>query len=270
MSYVVIKCGGSIVDQLPLSFYEELVAIQNEGKWKPVVVHGGGPSISKLLDQVGVPSAFVDGLRVTTEEVLEVVEMALSGSVNKQIVQQIVQTGGKAFGISGVDGGFLQAKPTTNNKKLGLVGDIQEVETGYIEYLTSLGLIPVVSPISMDLNGQKYNINADMAAAAIAQALQASLCFISDIDGIYQSEQTDIVHQASRKEILQMIEDKVIVGGMIPKVLSAIEAMEKGVPEVAIVNGLESNNLKQFLKGSAIGTRLYLGKEEMEYVEYNS
>ncbi|QDP41815.1 acetylglutamate kinase [Radiobacillus deserti] len=268
MSYVVIKCGGSIVDSLPDSFYENLVAIQKEGAWKPVIVHGGGPSITNLLDQIDIPTQFVQGLRVTTNQVLEVVEMALSGSVNKQMVQQIAKAGGKAFGWSGVDGGFLKAKPASNVKALGFVGEIHEVETSYVEQLTNLGLIPVISPISMDVNGQKYNINADVAAASIAQALQARLCFISNISGIYNKNQ-NIVHEATREEIQDMISEKVIIGGMIPKVLSAIDALEKGVPEVAIVNGLEPNNLQQFLEGKAIGTRLYLGKEGMEYVESN-
>src|SRR5690554_1138277 len=179
MSYIVIKCGGSVLEKLPVSFYRSLVKLQREGKYQPVIVHGGGPFISTLLTKLGIEPVFVNGLRVTTEEVLQVVEMVLSGSVNKKIVKHIQEVGGEAYGISGVDGKLMEAKPISNKEELGLVGEVVHVKKEVIEQIVSLGQIPVISPVSVTRGGQKLNINGDIAASAVAKTLQGQLIFIS-------------------------------------------------------------------------------------------
>ncbi|MFC4402668.1 acetylglutamate kinase [Gracilibacillus xinjiangensis] len=266
-NYVVIKCGGSVFEQLPHSFYQNIVKIQNEGEWQPIIVHGGGPLISKLLEQTGVSTTFVNGLRVTTNEVLDVVEMALSGSLNKEIVRNIAEADGKAFGLSGVDGHLLKAQPVETTDALGFVGEVTSVNTVLIETLVNQQLVPVISPIGIDESGQRYNINADMAASAIAQSLGAKLCFISDIPGIYEEKNgvRHIFHQLNEKQISELIEKEVIIGGMIPKVKSAISALHKNVPEVSIVDGIEPNGLVQFMQGKEVGTRISLDKEATHY-----
>lgn len=267
MNYLVIKCGGSVLERLPVSFYEDIVKLKQSGEWQPIIVHGGGPLISSLLTKVGVDSPFVDGLRVTTNEVLDVVEMALSGAVNKQIVRKVTDANGQAYGISGVDGGMLTAAPAKNAEKLGFVGEIVDVNTNIIDNIVTQGYIPVISPLSLAKDGQRYNINADMAASAVAQALSGKLCFISDIPGIYVEEEGRKVtlKQVTKLELEAMIQEQVIKDGMIPKVQSAIDALAHGVPEVAIINGMEKNSLIHFTAGHQIGTNIVL-EEEVRHV----
>ncbi|MBU9714028.1 acetylglutamate kinase [Evansella tamaricis] len=257
MNYLVIKCGGSVLDNLPVSFYKDLVKLQESGGWKPVIVHGGGPLITSSLKKLGVETAFVDGLRVTTEEVLNVVEMVLSGAVNKQIVGKISQAGGRAFGLSGVDGDLLQANALAD-KSLGYVGEVVNVNTNWIDHILDQGFIPVVSPLGMDKSGQKYNINGDVAASAIAKALNAKLCFVSDIAGIYIEEygNTRILTELKQSDAIQYIQEKKITGGMIPKVLAAIDGLTHHVQEVVILNGMEPNRLIDYISGKAVGTKL--------------
>lgn len=263
MNYVVIKCGGSVFKQLPPSFYQDIVYIQEQGEWQPIIVHGGGPLISQLLKQTGVPTTFVDGLRVTTNEVLDVVEMALSGSMNKGIVREIAQAGGKAIGLSGVDGKLLEANVIDENSALGFVGKVEKVNVSLMEKVVQQGLTPVISPIGMDASGQRYNINADMAASSIAQALGAKLCFISDIPGIYEEVDGEkkVFHQLNEEKINQLIKQEVIFGGMIPKVQSALQALHQQVIEVSIVDGTAEHGLLEFMQGKEIGTRISLNKE---------
>ncbi|ENH96349.1 acetylglutamate kinase [Gracilibacillus halophilus YIM-C55.5] len=266
MNYVVIKCGGSVFEQLSPSFYQDIITLSQQGEWQPIIVHGGGPYISELLEQTGVTTQFVDGLRVTTNDVLDVVEMALSGSINKQIVRQLHQSGGTAIGLSGVDGNLLGAKPVAGSEQLGFVGEVTAVNTAFIQSLSESQMIPVIAPIGLDQNSQRYNINADMAASAIAQALEAKLCFISDIPGIYQevNGEKQVFHQLDQEQIQALIEKEVIFGGMIPKVHSALAALEENVPEVSIVNGTRENGLLDFMQGEAVGTRI-IRKEEVPY-----
>ncbi|WP_138420342.1 acetylglutamate kinase [Aquibacillus sediminis] len=263
MNYVVFKCGGSVLDQLPESFYKSIVEIQQAEDWQPVIVHGGGPLISTLLDKTGVETSFVNGLRKTTNEVLDIVEMALSGAVNKQIVRNIMKASGSAYGISGVDGCLLSAKPAGDTTTLGFVGEVTHVQQSIIHQIAEQGYIPVISPLGIDQSGQRYNINADMAASSVAQALEAKLCFVSDIPGIYIEEDGDkkVLHQAGSNRIEQLIEDGTIQGGMIPKVQSALKALANNVPEVSIVSGVDDNSLLDFIQGKKIGTRILLDKE---------
>lgn len=263
MNYLVIKCGGSIFEQLPPSFYQDIVDLQTYGGFAPIIVHGGGPTISNLLSQLNIETTFHNGLRVTTDDVLDVVEMVLSGLVNKQVVRSFTAIGGKAVGISGTDGQLLKAEPIEQDSPLGFVGQVTGVETAMIQQLASQNQIPVISPLSADVHGQRYNINADMAAAAIAQALEARLCFVSDIPGIYTTEasQPSILSTVSQEQIEDLIASGEISGGMIPKVRAAMESLSHHVPEVGIINGLEPHSLPAFINGETIGTTITLDEE---------
>jgi acetylglutamate kinase len=262
MKYCVIKCGGSVLEKLPQSFYENIVELHESGKFKPVMVHGGGPLISSLLTELGIETKFVNGLRVTTEEVLDIVEMVLSGTVNKRIVRSLIEVKGQAYGISGVDGMLLKAEQSKNHE-LGYVGEVIDVKRSMIEEIFNQGCIPVISPLGIDENGQRYNINGDVAASAVAKALGASLCMISDIPGIYNevNGQKVIHKQITKLEIEQMIQNGSITGGMVPKVKAAIDGLVHAVPEVVIVNGMEPGSLVDFAEGKEVGTKILLGKE---------
>lgn len=261
MKYLVIKCGGSVFEALPTAFYENIVKLHQSGEWYPVIVHGGGPLINSLLEKLGIKTHFVNGLRVTTDEMLDVVEMVLSGSVNKKVVKYLTQAEGKAFGMSGVDGGLIKAKQL--DPKLGFVGEVTSVEASFITNLCQQGFIPVISPIAIDEQGQRYNINGDIAASAIAKVLEAKLCLISDIPGIMVQKENDkvVLRKVSKTEVEQLIADEVITGGMIPKVQAAIDGLVHKVPEVAILNGLDSQSLLDFCAGKEVGTKLVLEKE---------
>ncbi|MFD1739638.1 acetylglutamate kinase [Bacillus salitolerans] len=263
MKYLVIKCGGSVMEQLPSSFYEDIVDLHVSGEWMPIIVHGGGPLISTLLKTNGIETKFVDGLRVTTEEVLDVVEMVLSGTVNKQIVRRLLKHGGKAFGISGVDGTLLKTIPTTNHHELGFVGEVAEVNKNIIETIIDAGFIPVISPVGIDEEGQRYNINGDIAASAVAKALGGSMCMISDIPGIYTEVDGEkfTLNKLTKKEVEKLIDRGMISGGMVPKVKAAIDGLVHQVPEVVIINGMEPNSLKRFTEGNEIGTKIVLDEE---------
>lgn len=262
MNFLVIKCGGSIIDQLPDNFYDNIAAIQKQGDWKPIIVHGGGKLINDLLKQTGVKTEFVDGLRVTTEEVLDVVEMALSGAVNKFLVRKLMART-DAYGVSGLDGKLLYAEPVANADKLGLVGTVTEVNTALIEQIVSQGNIPVISPLAGGKGNSRFNINADLAASAIARALHAELCFISDIPGIYRQEQgqKQMLTNVTDRELKQMINEGLIKDGMIPKVRAALEALENGAGKVTIVNGLADDSLLQLVEGTVAGTTITLSEE---------
>lgn len=263
MKYLVIKCGGSVLDNLPRSFYEDVVKMHQTGEWTPVIVHGGGPLITSLLKSLNVQTQFVNGLRVTNHEVLDVVEMVLSGSVNKQVVRNLIEVGGNALGLSGVDGNLLVAEPTNDSQVLGFVGEVVEVNQSVIEGIIQQGYIPVISPIGIDASGQRYNINGDIAASAIAKALGANLCFISDIPGILV-EKDGAKHKldkVSKAIIEEMIENQTIFGGMIPKVKAAIDGLVHNIPEVGIINGFEKNSLIDYTNGKKIGTKIVLEEE---------
>ncbi|MCM2533883.1 acetylglutamate kinase [Neobacillus pocheonensis] len=263
MKYLVIKCGGSVLENLPRTFYEDLVKIHDSGKWTPVLVHGGGPLITGLLKNLNVETTFVNGLRVTNQEVLDVVEMVLSGSVNKQVVRNIIEVGGNAFGVSGVDGTLLKAKPSDDSETLGFVGEVVEVNREVIEGIITQGHIPVISPIGIDTSGQRYNINGDIAASAIAKALEANLCFISDIPGILveKNGKKKKLDSVTKAQVEELINNQTIYGGMIPKVTAAIDGLVHKIPEVGIINGFEKNSLIDYSNGLATGTKIVLEEE---------
>src|SRR5574342_331446 len=159
MKYIVIKLGGSVMEQLPASFYKNIVKLFQSKQWAPIIVHGGGPLINSLLKTLKIETTFVNGLRVTDEQTLDIVEMVLSGSANKQIVRQLIGAEGKACGLSGVDGSLLSAKPIQGSEELGYVGEVVGVNTNLLLEVVQQGYIPVISPIGIDDFGQRYNIN---------------------------------------------------------------------------------------------------------------
>ncbi|BDG34786.1 acetylglutamate kinase [Geobacillus sp. 44B] len=234
---VVIKCGGSVLSDLSSAFFTSLQAMYAQGM-NIVLVHGGGPEIGQMLKRLQVHSEFVNGLRKTTKEVLDVVEMILAGKVNKQLVALLQQHGLPAVGISGLDAGLLEAAPI-DFMKLGYVGEVVDVNAAFIHQLLQLRYIPVISPLGADKNGQKYNINADTAAGAVAKAIKATqLLFVTDVPGILRDGA--VVERATVEAIEQMIKGGVITGGMIPKVKAALAALSESLHEVMIVSGKTS------------------------------
>ncbi|WP_027408942.1 acetylglutamate kinase [Anoxybacteroides tepidamans] len=246
---MVIKCGGSVLSELSPAFFKSLQEMYDQGK-NIVIVHGGGPEIGQMLKRLNVSSEFVDGLRKTTEEVLEVVEMILAGKVNKQLVSLLQQHHLPSVGFSGIDARLLEAAPI-DIEKLGYVGNVIRINTSFLTDLLRSRCIPVIAPIGCGRNGQRYNINADTAAGAIAQALQAEqLLFVTDVPGIL--ENGSLVEQATVEKIEAMINSGVISGGMIPKVKAAMAALSDSLSEVMIVSG----KIPFYSKGNIYGTSI--------------
>jgi acetylglutamate kinase len=247
---VVIKCGGSTLSQLTDRFYENIKQLKSDG-WHPVIVHGGGPEIKKLLQKLNVKSEFINGLRKTTKEVMEVVEMVLAGKVNKSVVNHLNQNGLNAVGLSGCDGQLLKAVPRDINK-LGYVGDVEHVNTDLIEQLLLEEYVPVIAPVGVGRDGLHYNINADSAAGAIAVALQSEqLVFVTDVPGIIK--QGELVKEISNEEVQNLIKDGTIYGGMIPKVEAALLSLKGSLKEVMIIDGKQKGAMQD---GKLFGTTI--------------
>lgn len=262
---VVIKYGGNamINDELKNKVMEDVTLLKYIGI-NPIVVHGGGPDISSALKRFDIKSEFINGLRVTDQETMNVARMVLIGKTNKEIVSLLGTKGGKGVGISGIDGGLLKCKKLyteVDGQKvdIGYVGDIIDVNSKMLNDLTKEDYIPVVAPIGVDEEGNSYNINADTVAGAIAASLQAEkLILLTDIEGIKESADSDeIIYKISKKEINQMIEEEKIVGGMIPKVKGGIEAIDAGVNTVHIIDGrIPHCLLLEIFTDSGIGTMI--------------
>lgn len=264
----VMKCGGSTLAALPDTFYQQLTQLQAEGTM-PVIVHGGGPAISAMLDKLGIESEFVGGLRKTDEAVLDVVEMVLAGQINKQIVRRLTGTGARAVGLSGTDGGLIEARPIANQAEVGYVGDVTQVNAELIEALISQQYMPVIAPIGLDGGGQRYNINADTAAGAVAAHLGVErLIVITDVPGIMKMNDgvRTVLPVVTTEEIEAMIASGEIYGGMIPKVRAAMQCMAGGVKEVVIADGSEPGILRRLMSGETIGTRI-VQEEDQEGVQ---
>jgi len=246
---VVIKYGGhAMVDaKLAEGFARDIVMLE-QASVKPVVVHGGGPQIARLLDRLGIKSEFAGGLRVTDAATVEVVEMVLAGAINKQIVSEINRLGGHACGISGKDGNLLIAKKLTRTERdpdsniervvdLGFVGDPEEVNPRIVQTLTANEFIPVVAPLGFSRDGTTYNINADTFASELAASLKAKrLLLLTDVAGVLDRDKK-LIHHLSVSQAKAMIADGTITGGMIPKVEGCISVIEKGVEGVVILDG---------------------------------
>ena len=254
---VVIKYGGNamINEQLKQQVMEDIVLLWLIGV-KVVLVHGGGPEINNLMDKLGKKAQFVDGLRVTDKETVDIVQMVLAGKVNKTLVNLLEMKGGMAMGISGMDGRLIEAE--VKDERLGFVGRITDVNIEPVLDLLEKGYIPVISTVGCDKQGNTYNINGDTAAAFIAGALGAQrLIMMTDIDGILRDKDdpTTLIPQITIKETDQLKRDGVISGGMIPKVDCCIEAITKGVKNVVIMDGrIPHSILMELLTDEGAGT----------------
>ena len=264
---VVIKYGGSAMldPSINETIIQDIVLLKLVGL-KPVIVHGGGPEINNMLKRLEIKSEFVNGLRVTTKETMEVVEMVLAGKVNKQIVEMISGQGGCAVGLTGKDGKIIRAKKLEKDGvDLGFVGDIEKVNTRLIKSLIDDSFIPIIAPIGSDEEGNTYNINADYAAVAIAAALRAEkLVFLTDVEGVLKDKEdaSSLISFLSDWEAKKYIESGVIAGGMIPKVECCMEAIEKGVPMVHILDGRKKHALiLEIYTPNGIGTMMYKKEE---------
>ncbi|PUA34476.1 acetylglutamate kinase [Paenibacillus elgii] len=258
----VMKCGGSTLAALPKLFFDDLKRLQAEGII-PVIVHGGGPAISDTLGKLGIESEFVNGLRKTNEAVLDVVEMVLAGQINKEIVRKIQLSGAKALGLSGVDGHLIEAAPVANAHEIGLVGDVTQVNAELVQGIVAMGYIPVIAPVGIGADGgQRYNINADTAAGAVASHLGVErMIVVTDVPGIMKTVDGEkrVLPSVTVREIDEMIASGEIYGGMIPKVRAAVQCIQGKVREVVIVNGAEPEVLSRALKDGGIGTRIVKG-----------
>ena len=266
---IVIKYGGHAMvdDQLKENFARDITLMKFIGI-NPVVVHGGGPQINSVLESMGIHPKFVRGMRLTDEPTMDVVEMVLGGKVNKGIVAQINQQGGKAVGLSGKDGGLIRAKKLhivyqeDENKPPeiidpGLVGQVTHVDPGIINTLTKQDFIPIIAPVGTGDSGETYNINADLVASSIAKALSAGrLIFLTDVDGVLDSSGS-LISSIGAKKINKMVEEKTISGGMIPKIECALDALKSGVEKVHIINGSKRHALiLELFTDKGIGTEV--------------
>jgi acetylglutamate kinase len=256
----VIKYGGAAMEEesLKKEFAKDVVLLKYVGI-NPIIVHGGGPEIGRLLKELKIPSKFVDGLRVTDEKTLEIAEMVLSGHVNKEIVKNINDMGGKAIGLSGKDGRLLVAKQV-ENKEIGFVGEIVEVDVDILRDMSKHGCIPVVAPISDGVDGHSYNINADSAAGSIAKAMSAEkLILLTDVEGVLDREGR-LFSTLKEKEVAKLIENKTVSGGMIPKVMCCLDAIRGGVRETHVVDGRIAHAiLLEIFTDSGVGTEIIGG-----------
>ncbi|MCH5585352.1 acetylglutamate kinase [Shimazuella sp. AN120528] len=233
---IVIKIGGSVLTDLHPNFFAACAELKNQG-YSLVIVHGGGPLVSSWAQKTGKESTFINGYRVTDHEMLTIAEMVLAGTVNKRMVSKLHATGLSAVGLSGVDLQLIQAKQ--HDPYMGYVGDVTEVNNAVLHTILHLGWVPVIASLGVDRDETHYNINADEAAAAIAQSMNAShLILISDVDGIFigTGSERKLLTEATPSLIERYIESGEISGGMIPKARSGIKALQK-VKEVWIANG---------------------------------
>ena len=260
---VVIKYGGNamINDELKNSVIEDIILLKFIGL-NPIVVHGGGPDISKALNDNNIKSEFINGLRVTDADTMRIAQMVLVGKTNKEIVSLLNIKGGKAVGFCGIDGGFIKCEKKfteIDNRKvdLGFVGEIIDVDKHIVEYISKDAYIPVIAPIGIDEDGQSYNINADNVAAAVAKAVSAEkLILLTDVEGIKDAD-NKIIYEAGKEEILKMIDDGTINGGMIPKVTGCLDAIDSGVSGVHIIDGRVPHCLLlEIFTKSGIGTMI--------------
>lgn len=255
--YVVAKYGGNAMTdpQLKKSVMQDILLLQLVGV-KVILVHGGGPEISAMLKKLSIESHFENGLRVTDDDTMEVVQMVLAGKVNKSLAADLSALGGRAVGLCGIDGGLI--KVHQKNEKLGYVGEIDEINTKILDDLLDGGFIPVISSIGIDDDGNPYNINADTAAAKIAAALHAeSMVVMSNINGVLKDkdDENSLISQMSLADAEELKKSGIIAGGMIPKVDCCTNAVKEGVKKVFIINGeIPHAILIELLTDEGLGT----------------
>ena len=259
---VVIKYGGNamISDELKDAVMSDIVLLQLVGI-NVVLVHGGGPEISQTLKKIGKESKFVNGLRVTDAETIDVVQMVLAGKVNKSLVELLEQHSGKAIGLCGLDGRMIMAEKIITADDLGFVGEITEVNTGVITDATRNGYIPIISTIAGGYNGAVYNINADLAAARIAAELGAAkLILMTDIRGLLKDKEDEstLIPVVNVSEVPSLKREGIISGGMIPKIDCCVEAVRRGVKRAHIIDGRIAHSiLIEMFSDEGIGTMFY-------------
>jgi len=269
---IVIKYGGNAMteEHLKNGFARDVTLMKAVGM-NPVIVHGGGPQIGTLLKRLGKESEFIQGMRVTDNETMDVVEMVLGGLVNKEIVSLINRNGGKAVGLSGKDGDLIRARKLTLSRNtpelkepeiidIGHVGEVERINTAVIDMLIHGDFIPVIAPIGVGEDGQSYNINADLVACQMARDLQAEkLIILTNTPGVMDAS-GNVLTGLSREQVLKLIDEGVIHGGMLPKIRSALDAVNAGVNTVHIIDGrLEHAVLLEIFTDQGIGTLIKRG-----------
>ena len=268
---IVIKYGGHAMlnEELKKAVIEDVILMKLVGM-HPIIVHGGGPEINEMLTRLGIKSSFVQGLRVTNEETMSIVEMVLAGKVNKEIVALVNHLGGKAVGFSGEDGKLIEAAkkkiksaPEINGGEpidLGFVGDVERINPGIVLTVTAQGFIPVIAPTGIGEDGKTYNINADYVAGELASALKADkLVLLTDVEGIFADygDQNSLISSLKVEEVPALIEKEVIAGGMIPKVECCVNALKGGVAKTHIIDGrLPHSMLLEIFTDEGIGTEV--------------
>lgn len=267
---IVVKYGGSamIDEDLKKRVIEDVTLLKLVG-FKPIIVHGGGKEISRWVNKVGMEPKFINGLRVTDEDTMEVAEMVL-GKVNKSLVQHVEELGVRAIGISGKDGGLLKVeKKYSDGQDIGYVGEVKEVNAEILYDLLEKDFLPIVCPVGLDDEYQTYNINADDAACAIARAVKAEkLAFLTDIEGVYKDpkDPSSLISELSVEEAETLMSDGNIGGGMLPKLQNCIDAIENGVSRVHILDGrIPHCLLLEIFTNKGIGTAILNGKEGRYY-----
>jgi acetylglutamate kinase len=269
---IVIKYGGNamINDELRNSVMEDITLLKFIGM-NPVVVHGGGPDINSMLDKLGIKSEFLNGLRITDHDTMEIAQMVLVGKTNKEIVSMLNQKGGRAIGLCGIDGNLLECEQYITEidgieKNLGYVGNIINVNSKVLELIAKDEYIPVVAPIGIGKDGHSYNINADTVASEVAIALKAEkLMLLTDVEGVRTSgDSPKILHALTAAEVNELIDRNIITGGMIPKVLGCLKALDKGVGRTHIIDGrIPHSILLEIFTNKGIGTMIM--KEKVLY-----
>ena len=270
---VVIKYGGSAMldEELKANVIKDAVLLKLVG-FKPIIVHGGGKEISRWVGKVGMEAKFVNGLRVTDKDTMEIAEMVLA-KVNKELVNYVQSLGVRAVGISGKDGGLLKCKKKlSGGEDIGYVGEVTEVDPKILHDLLEKDFLPIVFPVGYDENYDTYNINADDAACAIAEAVHADkLAFLSDIEGVYkdQNDPSTLISELHVNEAQALIEEGFVGGGMIPKLNNCIHAIEKGVNRVHILDGrIPHSLLLEIFTNKGIGTAILREDGEKFYHEH--
>lgn len=259
---VVIKFGGNAMTdpELHESFARDVVLMKLVGM-NPIVVHGGGPQIGKLLDRLGIESRFVGGMRVTNEETVDVVEMVLGASVNKEIVDSIHRNGGRAVGITGKDGELIRARALSSNHRvtgsedIGLVGEVESIDTDILTMLGESDYIPVIAPVAGSVDGNTYNINADLVAGKLAEVLGAEkLILLTNVTGLLDADGQTLTGLSTQR-VDELIDQAVITGGMLPKVQCAMDAVKAGVASAHIIDGrVPHATLLEIFSDEGIGT----------------
>ena len=259
---IVVKYGGNamINEELKSAVMSDIVLLQLVGI-NVVLVHGGGPEISDMLKKIGKESKFINGLRVTDEETIDVVQMVLAGKVNKSLVQRLEQHSGKAIGLCGLDGRMIMAEKKSSAYDLGFVGEITEVNTQIIEDATKNGYVPIISTVAGGYNGAVYNINADLAAARIAAEMKAAkLILMTDIKGLLKNkdDESTLIPVVNVSEVPSLKKEGIISGGMIPKIDCCVEAVRRGVKRAHIIDGrIPHSILIEMFSDDGVGTMFY-------------